>query len=107
VIGLLESPVLVAVGVVSYSIFLWHLPLIVWLADHGLTVGGWGGLLINTLIIAVPVGLLSTLTYHFVEKPALRRKHSMRTGGASVSGADEPAATPARGGESAIAQSRA
>jgi len=106
VIGLLESPVLVATGVVSYSIFLWHLPLIVWLEDHGFTLGGWGGLLVNTLIIAVPVGLLSALTYHFVEKPALRRKHSMRTD-TKVSGVDGQAATPAPAGETAIAQSQA
>lgn len=106
VIGLLESPALVAVGVVSYSVFLWHQPLITWLNERGLTVGGWGGLLVNTLIIAVPVGALSTLTYHFVEKPALRRKHSMRTG-TIVSGVDGRAATPAAAGEPAIARSRA
>jgi peptidoglycan/LPS O-acetylase OafA/YrhL len=75
----LESPPLVAVGVVSYSVFLWHLPVIVWLNDHGFTVSGWGGLLVNTLIVAAVVGALSALTYHFVERPALRRKHSMRT----------------------------
>jgi peptidoglycan/LPS O-acetylase OafA/YrhL len=95
VIGFLESPVIVAVGVASYSIFLWHLPLIVWLNDRGLTVGGWGGLLVNTLIVAVPVGLLSTLTYHFVEKPALRLKHSMRTRESAPSAAGEPRAAAA------------
>jgi peptidoglycan/LPS O-acetylase OafA/YrhL len=106
VVGFLESRPLVAVGVASYSVFLWHLPLIVWLADHGLTLGGWGGLLANTLIVAVPVGLLSALTYRFVEKPALRLKHSMRTDTA-VSGVDGKAAKPASAGETAIAQSQA
>jgi peptidoglycan/LPS O-acetylase OafA/YrhL len=106
VVGFLESPPLVAVGVVSYSVFLWHMPVIVWIEDHGLTLGGWGGLLVNTLIIAVPVGALSALTYHFVEKPALRLKRSMRTE-TTVSGVDGQAATPAAAGETAIAQSQA
>jgi peptidoglycan/LPS O-acetylase OafA/YrhL len=95
VVGFLESPPLVAVGVVSYSIFLWHLPLIVWLADHGLTADGWGGLLVNTVIVAIPVGILSALTYHFVEKPALRLKHSMRTAATPPIPAGEQVAKPA------------
>jgi peptidoglycan/LPS O-acetylase OafA/YrhL len=105
-VRLLESPLLVAVGVASYSVFLWHLPLVDWLADHGLTFTGWGGLLLNTLIVAVVVGALSALTYHFVEKPALRRKHSMRTD-TTVSGVDGQAARPGPAGEPAIARSRA
>lgn len=105
-IGFLESPVLVAVGVASYSIFLWHQPLIVWLTAHGLTVGGWGGLLVNTLIVAVPVGILSAFTYHFVEKPALRLKHSMRTETPPIP-ADGQAARPALVDAAASAQSRA
>jgi peptidoglycan/LPS O-acetylase OafA/YrhL len=105
-IRLLEWPGLVAVGVASYSVFLWHMPLIDWLADHGLTAAGWGGLLLNTLIVAVVVGVFSALTYHFVEKPALRRKHSMRTD-TTVSGVDGQAARPVAAGDPAIAQSRA
>lgn len=88
----LEWPPLVAIGVVSYSVFLWHLPVIVWLNDHGFTVAGWGGLLVNTAIVAVSVGALSALTYHFVERPALRRKHSMRTPDPAPREAGEPRA---------------
>jgi peptidoglycan/LPS O-acetylase OafA/YrhL len=106
VIGFLESPVLVAVGVASYSIFLWHQPLIVWLTDHGLTVGGWGGLLVNTLILAIPVGILSALTYRFVEKPALRLKHSMRAEAPPIP-ADGQAARPGLADAAASARSRA
>ena len=96
-IRFLEHPWLVAVGVVSYSVFLWHLPVIVWLNGHGLTVGGWGGLLVNTAIVAVAVGALSALTYRFVERPALRRKRSMRTPEpAPTAGGEQPAVrTPA------------
>jgi len=100
----LESTPLVAVGVVSYSVFLWHLPVIFWLSDHGLTVAGWGGLLVNLAIVAVAVGALSALTYHFVEKPALRRKHSMRSGRAELKGAGEGSARSAPAGETASAR---
>lgn len=94
-IAILESPLLVAVGVVSYSVFLWHLPVISWMTAHDLTLGGWGGLLVNTLIVAIPIGVLSALTYHFVEKPALRHKHSMRTDTEVGEGVGKPSASPA------------
>jgi peptidoglycan/LPS O-acetylase OafA/YrhL len=100
-VGFLEAPALVAVGMVSYSVFLWHLPVIVWLSAHGLTLSGWGGLVVNALMVAVIVGVLSALTYHFVERPALRRKHSMRTpepaptGSAGQLAAQAPATGPA------------
>jgi peptidoglycan/LPS O-acetylase OafA/YrhL len=100
-IRFLESPPLVAIGVVSYSVFLWHLPVIVWLNAHGLTVSGWGGLLVNAAVVTVVVGALSALTYRFVELPALRRKHSMRTPEPAPTGVGEqlaigrPATEPA------------
>jgi peptidoglycan/LPS O-acetylase OafA/YrhL len=105
-VRLLESPVLVAIGVASYSVFLWHLPVIDWLAAHDLTLPGWGGLLVNTLIVALPVGLLSALTYHYVEKPALRRKNSMRAD-SSVRGTGGQPSRSGLAGEAAIPQSRA
>jgi peptidoglycan/LPS O-acetylase OafA/YrhL len=101
-IRFLENPALVAVGVVSYSVFLWHLPVIVWLSAHGLTVAGWGGLLVNVAIVAVVVGALSALTYHFVERPALRRKHSMRTPEPAPTAAGEQRARPGPATEPAI-----
>jgi peptidoglycan/LPS O-acetylase OafA/YrhL len=98
----LESGPLVAVGVVSYSVFLWHLPVIVWLSDHGLTVAGWGGLLVNTAIVAVVVGALSALTYHFVERPALRYKRSMRVPRSVPTAAGAQPAAPGPATEPAI-----
>jgi peptidoglycan/LPS O-acetylase OafA/YrhL len=98
----LESAPLVAIGVVSYSVFLWHLPVIVWLSQHGLTVSGWGGLLVNTAIVAVVVGGLSALTYHFVERPALRYKRSMRVAGPAPTAAGPQPAAPTPATEPAI-----
>lgn len=76
VIGWLEGPFLVAFGIASYSVFLWHVPVTDWLAAHDLMLEGWGGLLVNTAIVALIVGALSALTYRFVERPALRYKRS-------------------------------
>jgi peptidoglycan/LPS O-acetylase OafA/YrhL len=71
---LLESRPLVAAGLVSYSLFLWHEPLIRWLQERGLTAGGSSGFLFNLLVVASVAGLLSVFSYRFVELPALRRK---------------------------------
>jgi peptidoglycan/LPS O-acetylase OafA/YrhL len=68
----LESRPFVLAGVVSYSIFLWHEPLIRWLHGHGMTLGGAGGFVVNLALIAAVTGVASTLTYRFVEAPALR-----------------------------------
>jgi peptidoglycan/LPS O-acetylase OafA/YrhL len=76
---LLESRPFVAAGVVSYSVFLWHLPLIEWLDKNGLTFdGGKLAFLGNLLAVGVVTGVLSALSYRFVEAPALHRKRSMR-----------------------------
>jgi peptidoglycan/LPS O-acetylase OafA/YrhL len=73
-VRVLETPPFVAAGVVSYSIFLWHEPLIRWLDGQGLTLAGRGGWLLNLLVVGTVTGLASTLTYRFVEAPALRLK---------------------------------
>ena len=73
-VRVLEAAPLTAVGVVSYSLFLWHEPLQLWLRHNGLTAAGWAGLGLNLLVIAVLAGALSAVTYRFVEAPALRRK---------------------------------
>lgn len=74
--GVLETPYLVAFGIASYSVFLWHVPVIDWLSAHDLMLEGWGGLLVNVAIVALVVGTLSAITYRFIERPALRRKRS-------------------------------
>lgn len=75
IVRVLESPVFVAVGVASYSLFLWHYPVILWLREHGLTSGaGAAGLAFNLLIVGLVSGALSALTYRYVERPALRHK---------------------------------
>lgn len=70
----LETRPVIAVGLTSYSIFLWHEPLIRWMAGHDLTAAGKGGLALNVLMLGAFTGALSALTYRFVEVPALRLK---------------------------------
>jgi peptidoglycan/LPS O-acetylase OafA/YrhL len=78
-VRLLETRSLVAIGLVSYSLFLWHFPVIMWLKLHGLTMsGGLTALLFNLVEIAIIAGVLSALSYRYVELPALRRKRSTR-----------------------------
>jgi peptidoglycan/LPS O-acetylase OafA/YrhL len=70
----LEVRPIVAVGLVSYSLFLWHEPLIRWLRERGMTLSGSAGFVANLVLVGAVAGLLSFLTYRYVELPALRRK---------------------------------
>ncbi|SNT01572.1 Peptidoglycan/LPS O-acetylase OafA/YrhL, contains acyltransferase and SGNH-hydrolase domains [Geodermatophilus pulveris] len=62
-------------GLISYSVYLWHVPVIWGMERHSLTFGDdAGGLLLNTGVTAVIVVGLSTVTYFLVERPALARQ---------------------------------
>ena len=71
---LLESRPFVLIGLVSYSVFLWHEPVIRWLTEHGAMRAGAVGLGWNLAMTAAVVCALATLSYRLVERPALRRK---------------------------------
>ena len=77
-LGVLTSRPLVAVGLASYSLFLWHEPLQRLLHERGLTLDGSRGFAVNLATLGVLSGLLSALTYRYVERPALRRKRRRR-----------------------------
>jgi peptidoglycan/LPS O-acetylase OafA/YrhL len=73
--AMLERPPLVGAGLVSYSVYLWHMPVILWLRKNDLTAASGGAaFLLNLATVAIITGLLSWLTYRYVEKPALRLK---------------------------------
>ncbi|MPZ73150.1 MAG: acyltransferase family protein [Nitriliruptorales bacterium] len=74
-VRVLEWRPLVASGMASYSLFLWHEPVIRRLEAQGLTSAGTAGFLSNLLLVVVAAGGLSALTYLYVERPALRRKN--------------------------------
>jgi peptidoglycan/LPS O-acetylase OafA/YrhL len=67
------------VGLISFSVYLWHVPVLFWLVRHGLAFGDDGtGLAGNIALVTVVTGVLSTLTFWLVERPALNAKQ--RTG---------------------------
>jgi len=79
-VRVLETRPLVWGGLISYSVFLWHEPLVRWLQGHELTIAGVAGLGANTLLLLGLTAVLSTVTYRYVELPALRRKVGGREG---------------------------
>ena len=67
---LLASSPLVKLGMMAYSLYLWHWPLLIfWLAFTGKPHAGFG----DGLAILVVSGLLAYLTMRFVEEPLRRR----------------------------------
>ena len=70
--------VVVLAGLVSYSLFLVHDPLVRGFRDWGLTMDGRSGFLFNLFLIGGLAFTLAGLTYRFVEKPALARKRPGR-----------------------------
>lgn len=77
-VRMLETRPVVWGGLISYIVFLWHEPLVRWLQEHRLTSAGSAGFGINTLVLLGLAVTLSTLTYRYVELPALRRKLGAR-----------------------------
>ncbi len=73
-VRVLEARPLVALGVISYSIFLWHEPLIWWLRAHELLRSGSGGFATNLVLVGSVTIIASAMTYVLVEAPALRLK---------------------------------
>jgi peptidoglycan/LPS O-acetylase OafA/YrhL len=75
-VPVLENPLLTATGRVSYSLYLWHFPAVVFAG----TLLWWSAPLAGVVAVAVSV-LLAALTVRFVERP-FRRPRS-ETGGAA------------------------
>lgn len=63
-------------GLISYSIYLWHIPVILWVASHHLTFGSdTAALPLNLLLVLAIVLPLAAVTYYLVERPALSLKN--------------------------------
>jgi peptidoglycan/LPS O-acetylase OafA/YrhL len=74
----LETRPVIWIGLVSYSVFLWHGPIVRWLAGHHLVLAGRFGFAANTLFLLALTLAFSAVTYRFVEEPALRLKARKR-----------------------------
>jgi peptidoglycan/LPS O-acetylase OafA/YrhL len=73
-VRLLTGRIPVLAGLCSYSVFLWHEPLVRLLHSRGWTFPGRPGWVLNLVVVAVLTAALSAITYRWVEQPALRRK---------------------------------
>ena len=87
-VRLLETRPLMVIGLASYSLFLWHEPVVRWLTAHGVTQPGNTGFLENLGVVGAVSLLLAWATYRLVEVPALRRKR--RTSASAQELAAEP-----------------
>jgi peptidoglycan/LPS O-acetylase OafA/YrhL len=65
-------PALAGLGVISYGLYLWHIPLILVLLQLGLLPTA---LLARLVVVALGAGVLATLSWRCVERPALRWAH--------------------------------
>jgi peptidoglycan/LPS O-acetylase OafA/YrhL len=74
--SLLETRLARVGGRISYSVFLWNYPLLLFLGDHGLLVREHGPLAVvaNAAMVFPAVAVLSLLSHRYVEAPALRLK---------------------------------
>lgn len=90
----LDARPLVAVGIVSYSLFLWHEPLLLALREQGVTLDGQAGFVFNLAVVGLIAGVASALTYRFVEAPALRLKQRPAKGRAPTISRKEVEAAP-------------
>lgn len=85
-VRILDHRLLVFGGLISYSVYLWHFPIVFWLQMHGYSWGGTAGFAATLVLAVLATLVLSILTYRFVERPAmrLRSRHRSRTLGAAV-----------------------
>lgn len=75
------------VGLVSYSIYLWHVPVIQWIEQRGFyDDGSLATSLVSVLIVSAATLALASATYFLVEKPALGLKTRTRDRPAPVRG---------------------
>lgn len=84
--GLLRSRFVQACGRVSYSMFLWNYPLLMFLSAHGWLVSGAGPVPFgaNLVVAGIVVGATSLATYRFVELPCLRLRSPTPTASRAV-----------------------
>ena len=78
VVRIMEMPPARLAGEYSLSCYLWHYPVVWFLREHfhdQVIYNSTGHVLISYVIVVVPTVILGTITYHLVERPAMRRKH--------------------------------
>lgn len=75
--SLLETRGMVSVGIISYSVYLWHQPLIFYLRQHGMLASNSLSSASNVVLVLAVSLAAAAITYRFVEAPAMRHKRAI------------------------------
>ena len=75
VTNLLSSKILVGIGLISYSLYLWHYPIFAYARITDFVQGD----VFRKLFIALVIIILSILTYFFIERPARNKKNQLKS----------------------------
>lgn len=81
-------------GEISYSVFLWHYPVVVFMRKHELGFTGEAGFAANVAIVAGITWILSSMTFRYVERPMMLRKSRGAAGRAPGAAAAQASAAP-------------
>jgi len=71
---ILSTKLFVGIGLISYSLYLWHYPIFVFTAKLNLTEGN----IFKKLFIVISIFFLSIVSYYFIEKPTRGKKINFR-----------------------------
>ena len=69
----LSTKLFIGIGLISYSLYLWHYPIFAFARIIDLTQGS----LFNKLLLVIIIVILSTLSYYFIERPARNKKYNI------------------------------
>ena len=72
--NILSSKIFVSIGLISYSLYLWHYPIFAYARITDFIQGD----IFKKIFIALIIIILSILSYFFIEKPARNKKNQFK-----------------------------
>lgn len=71
---ILSTKLLVGIGLISYSLYLWHYPIFTFVEIRGFSQGS----LFKELLLGIIISALSIFSYYFVERPARNKNNKFK-----------------------------
>ena len=71
---ILSTKLFVGIGLISYSLYLWHYPIFAFVRITEFTQGN----LFKKLLLGIIIVILSTFSYYFIERPARNKKNKFK-----------------------------